>query len=91
MGWVYFHLNEISSLLKVELCNEIKTSLIIVEQKDVPSLESDATNIDEDKDDTDNGGAKPDDSSQWMGKVGFFSGNPTVETVKGILHIYKNK
>jgi len=31
------------------------------------------------------------EDSQWMGKLGFFSGNPTVETVKGILHIYKNK
>ncbi|EDO31557.1 predicted protein [Nematostella vectensis] len=25
-----------------------------------------------------------------MGKIGFFSGNPSVETVKGFLHIYKN-
>ncbi|XP_028519639.1 BRCA1-associated protein isoform X2 [Exaiptasia diaphana] len=36
------------------------------------------------------GGTVIDDSSQWLGKIGFFSGNPTVETVNGILHIYKN-
>ncbi|KAK3737456.1 hypothetical protein QZH41_008333, partial [Actinostola sp. cb2023] len=34
--------------------------------------------------------SKSEETSQWLGKIGFFSGNPTVETVKGILHIYKN-
>ncbi|XP_031570682.1 BRCA1-associated protein-like isoform X2 [Actinia tenebrosa] len=52
--------------------------------------ESEATNNDGDKEDTEDRVTKADETSQWMGRIGFFSGNPTVETVKGILHIYKS-
>jgi len=29
--------------------------------------------------------------SEQHGKISFFCGNPMVEIIKGIIHIYKNK
>lgn len=30
-------------------------------------------------------------SIDFQGKIAFFCGNPMVEIIKGIIHIYKNK
>lgn len=30
-------------------------------------------------------------TSDFQGKIAFFCGNPMVEIIKGIIHIYKNK
>jgi predicted GH43/DUF377 family glycosyl hydrolase len=78
----------IRNLLKISL-----SVCIIVEKEEEQSLHVDAAikTEEEEEEDSESARSNSDDSSQWMGKIGFFSGNPTVETVKGILHIYKNK
>jgi len=34
---------------------------------------------------------KEEGHSDQQGKIAFFCGNPMVEIIKGIIHIYKNK